>query len=73
MGLKVIGSEKLTIKMWLDDVDDNALEQAKNLANLPFTFKHVALMPDCHLGYGMPIGGVLATRSVIIPNAVGVS
>jgi tRNA-splicing ligase RtcB (3'-phosphate/5'-hydroxy nucleic acid ligase) len=49
-----------------------ALEQARNLANLPFAFRHIALMPDCHQGFGMPIGGVLATREVIIPNAVGV-
>jgi len=58
--------------MWLPDVEEGALEQAKNLANLPFAFRHIALMPDCHLGFGMPIGGVLATRDVIIPNAVGV-
>jgi tRNA-splicing ligase RtcB len=48
------------------------MEQAKNLANLPFAFKHIAIMPDCHEGYGMPIGGVLATRAVVVPNAVGV-
>jgi len=69
---KIISSEQVPIKMWLDDIEDCALEQAKNLANLPFTFKHVAIMPDSHLGYGMPIGGVLATQGVIIPNAVGV-
>ena len=63
---------KIPIKMWLDDVEENALIQAKNLANLPFAFKHIALMPDCHSGYGMPIGGVLATKGVVIPNAVGV-
>ncbi len=48
------------------------MQQAYNLADLPFAFKHVALMPDCHQGYGMPIGGVLATKGVVIPNAVGV-
>lgn len=58
--------------MWLDDMEDEALRQAKNLANLPFVFRHVAIMPDSHSGYGMPIGGVLATKGVIIPNAVGV-
>jgi len=58
--------------MWLDDAENGALSQAINLANLPFAFHHVALMPDCHQGYGMPIGGVLATRGVVIPNAVGV-
>lgn len=69
---KVISTEKAPIKLWLDDAEDGALEQARNLANLPFIFKHVALMPDAHQGYGMPIGGVIATKDVIIPNAVGV-
>lgn len=63
---------RVPIKSWCDPIEDSALEQAKNLANLPFTFKHVALMPDCHTGYGMPIGGVLATNGVVVPNAVGV-
>lgn len=70
--MKVITSERVPIKMWLNDIEESALEQARNLANLPFTFKHVAIMPDSHQGYGMPIGGVLATQEVIIPNAVGV-
>lgn len=70
--MKVITSEKIPVKMWLDDIEDGALEQTKNLANLPFAFKHIAIMPDSHQGYGMPIGGVLATQGVIIPNAVGV-
>lgn len=70
---KVYSEEcRIPIKMWLDDIEGNAMSQAKNLANLPFAFKHVALMPDSHSGYGMPIGGVLATHGVIIPNAVGV-
>jgi len=70
--MKVISSEKLPIKMWLDEIEDGAVEQAKNLANLPFAFKWVSIMPDSHQGYGMPIGGVLATKKVVIPNAVGV-
>ena len=69
---KVISSERIPIKLWLDDIEDGALEQAKNLANLSFAFKHIAIMPDSHQGFGMPIGGVLATKDVIIPNAVGV-
>lgn len=69
---KVIRTEKKPIKMWLEDIEEGALSQARNLANLPFTFKHVAIMPDAHQGYGMPIGGVLATEGVVIPNAVGV-
>lgn len=68
----MINTERLPIKLWLNDLEDGALAQAKNLANLPFTFKHVSIMPDSHLGFGMPIGGVLATTDAIIPNAVGV-
>lgn len=70
--MRVIKSEKKPIKMWLDYLEDGAEEQAKNLANLPSVFSHIAIMPDAHQGYGMPIGGVLATKDVIIPNCVGV-
>ncbi len=45
---------------------------AKNMASLPFVFKHVALMPDVHLGKGALVGSVLATKDAIIPAAVGV-
>jgi tRNA-splicing ligase RtcB len=70
--MRVITTEKIPIKMWLNDIEDGAMAQVINLANLPFAFKHIAIMPDSHQGYGMPIGGVLATKDVIIPNAVGV-
>jgi tRNA-splicing ligase RtcB len=63
---------RLPIKSWCDKVDKAALEQAADLANHPRVFGHVALMPDCHVGYGMPIGGVAACENAIIPNAVGV-
>jgi len=69
---KVISTEKIPIKMWLDEPEEGALKQALNLANLPFAFRHICLMPDTHQGYGMPIGGVMATKNVIVPNAVGV-
>lgn len=46
--------------------------QARHLANLECAFHHVAIMADAHVGYGMPIGGVLATVDAVIPNAVGV-
>ena len=70
--IKEITSEKNPIKLWLNDVEEGAMNQVVNLANLPFVFKHICLMPDAHSGYGMPIGGVMATKGVIIPNAVGV-
>ena len=69
---KTIKTERQPIKLWLDDVEAGTMEQAKHLANLPFIHKHIAVMPDAHLGYGMPIGGVMATDDVVIPNAVGV-
>lgn len=70
--IKIIKTEKIPIKLWISQIEPGALEQAKHLANLPFAFHHIAIMPDAHVGYGMPIGGVLAAEGVIIPNAVGV-
>ncbi|MCW5198221.1 RtcB family protein [Desulfobulbus sp. F4] len=69
---QIITSEKKPIKLWLDDIEASALAQARNMANHPFTFSHVAIMPDAHAGYGMPIGGVFACDGAVIPNAVGV-
>jgi len=60
------------IKSWCENPESGALEQARNLASLPFIFKQVCLMPDTHQGYGMCIGGVIGCKNVIIPNAVGV-
>ena len=65
-------NNKIPIKSWCENVEDGAMVQAINLANHPAVFKHVALMPDCHKGFGMPIGGVIACENVVIPNAVGV-
>jgi tRNA-splicing ligase RtcB len=48
------------------------IKMAKNVASLPFVFKHVALMPDVHLGKGSLVGSVIATKDAIIPAAVGV-
>jgi len=70
--ITTISTEKKPIKLWLADIDHDTLKQAKNLANLPFLHHHVAIMPDAHVGYGMPIGGVAATEKMVIPNAVGV-
>ncbi|MDR2192664.1 MAG: RtcB family protein [Endomicrobium sp.] len=70
--MKYIETEGLAIKSWCANLDENSEKQALNLAKLPFAFHHIALMPDAHSGYGMPIGGVLACKDAIIPNAVGV-
>ncbi len=69
---QTITSEAIPIKLWLDDLAGEALQQARNLANLPYAFHHIAVMPDAHVGYGMPIGGILAADGMVVPNAVGV-
>ncbi|MCA9279288.1 MAG: RtcB family protein [Phycisphaeraceae bacterium] len=53
------------------DFDQNSLDQLRNACSLPVSVAG-ALMPDAHVGYGLPIGGVLATRDAVIPYAVGV-
>ncbi len=70
--MRVIKEEgALPIKMWLDYLEDGVEEQARNLSKLPFAFHHIAIMADSHQGFGMPIGGVLATKDYVVPNAVG--
>lgn len=72
----IITKNTLPIKIWTDKAElvgySDAIDQASNLANHPLTRHHVCLMPDFHVGYGMPIGGVIATQGGVIPNAVGV-
>lgn len=58
-------------KQWGDDLDKEAVLQMANACQLPVAVKG-ALMPDAHVGYGLPIGGVLATENAVIPYAVGV-
>jgi tRNA-splicing ligase RtcB (3'-phosphate/5'-hydroxy nucleic acid ligase) len=64
---------KIPVYSWCPDLEPEARTQVDNLAQLPFAFDHIALMPDAHMGYGMPIGGVIALEDVVIPNAVGVN
>lgn len=62
------------IKAWTKgvQVEDQALDQMRNVASLPFIFKHVAAMPDVHWGMGTTVGTILATKGAIVPAAVGV-
>ena len=59
---------------WLDpdSIEPAARQQLQNVAELPFIFRHVAVMPDCHLGKGATVGSVIATKGAIVPAAVGV-
>jgi tRNA-splicing ligase RtcB len=74
--MKVIHNEtqRVPIKAWIDHVpiEDQAMQQLRNLAQMPFMYKHVAAMPDVHWGMGATVGSVIATSGVIIPAAVGV-
>jgi tRNA-splicing ligase RtcB (3'-phosphate/5'-hydroxy nucleic acid ligase) len=62
------------VKMWTRGVpvEDAARKQLANTARMPFVFRHVAAMPDVHLGIGATVGSVIATQKAIIPAAVGV-
>ena len=62
------------IKMWTRGVpvDDKARDQLTKAARMPFIFKHVAAMPDVHVGIGATVGSVIPTKGAVIPAAVGV-
>lgn len=64
-------SEK--IFMWIDPatIEEMAIQQIENISEMPF-IKHVAVMPDCHVGKGATVGTVIGTEYAIIPAAVGV-
>lgn len=67
-------AKDMGLKSWFSiaEIEPQAIEQVKNVCSIPNVFKWVALMPDVHPGFGMPIGGVVAFKDKLIPNAVGV-
>lgn len=71
---ELIDSGGLPIKAWVRgvQVEESAKQQLRNLAALPFVYRHVAAMPDVHWGMGATVGSVIATKGAIIPAAVGV-
>lgn len=72
--LKAEGRDGVPIKAWTVGVpvEDVALKQLHNVAQMPFVHKWVAVMPDVHWGVGATIGSVIPTQGAIIPAAVGV-
>jgi tRNA-splicing ligase RtcB len=66
------GRQRVPIKVWASDLDEQSRAQLLNLANLPMIFRHVAAMADAHVGIGATIGSVFATKGAVIPSAVGV-
>jgi len=69
---EVITSQRVPVKIWTEEVDEKSKQQLANIASLPFIHRHVAAMPDVHVGIGATIGSVIATHKAIIPAAVGV-
>ena len=74
LSYNLIQGNLVDIKMWTKyvPVESGAIDQLRNLSSLPIVFKHVASMPDCHIGNGTTVGTVLATKGAVIPSAVGV-
>jgi tRNA-splicing ligase RtcB (3'-phosphate/5'-hydroxy nucleic acid ligase) len=64
-------SDAAPYRIWGEGLEPEAIDQLKNACKLPVSVSG-ALMPDAHVGYGLPIGGVLATEHAVIPYAVGV-
>ena len=64
-------TEPAPYQQWGQHIDSGSITQMRNACRLPVSVRG-ALMPDAHIGYGLPIGGVLATRGAVIPYAVGV-
>ena len=76
MAISVLAAEenRKEIRLWanLEEVEGQAVQQLKNVAALPWVFKHVAVMPDVHYGKGATVGSVIAMKGAITPAAVGV-
>ncbi len=72
--MQVLNETRSPIKSWcpLAEIEPQAIEQLKRIAAMPFIFKHVAVMPDVHLGKGATVGSVIASKNAIMPAAVGV-
>lgn len=71
---EMIESYGKPIKAWTKGVgvEDEAKQQLRNVAGMPFIHSHIAVMPDVHWGMGATVGSVIATKGAIIPAAVGV-
>lgn len=68
----VISDTRKPAKLWVTGLEEDAIKQIRNVANMPFIHSHVAVMPDAHYGKGATVGTVIATTGAIIPAAVGV-
>ncbi|MDO4450263.1 MAG: RtcB family protein [Moraxella sp.] len=60
------------VKIFTNDIEDDAIRQLRTLSQIPFIHSHIAVMPDVHIGKGATVGSVIPTKNAIIPSAVGV-
>lgn len=74
MSISEIQGSVVPVRLWspLQEVESTALDQLRNVASLPWVYKHVAAMPDVHAGYGATVGSVIAMKDAVSPSAVGV-
>src|SRR4051812_9731558 len=69
--METVNDRAVVFLPW-NTIEPEAQQQILNTASMPFVFKHVAVMPDCHYGKGATVGTVLPTDGAIVPAAVGV-
>lgn len=67
-----LNPHKAQVVSFASELEESTMEQARQLATLPFIYPHVALMPDAHTGLGSSVGTVFGTVDAVIPAAVGV-
>src|SRR3954449_11162580 len=74
MTATTIPGQHVDIRLWArpETVEPEAMRQLRNISSLPWTFKHVAVMPDVHYGKGATVGSVIAMKDAVAPSAVGV-
>lgn len=74
VSVATLKGRNVPVRLWtkIEEVESSALDQLKNIAALPWVFKHVAVMPDVHFGKGATVGSVIAMKDAVAPAAVGV-
>lgn len=72
MPIQKVINKGMPVKVWTDEIDENAIKQLENMSQMPFIHKYIAAMPDVHWGMGATIGSVIPSKGAVIPAAVGV-
>lgn len=67
-----VAGKGVPVKIFTNDIEDDAIRQLRTLSQLPFIHSHIAVMPDVHIGKGATVGSVIPTKDALIPSAVGV-